>query len=446
MTRSTPYRSALAQLFVGIFAAALLLFTPSAAFAQRGGHGGGGGGHMGGGGGGGFGGGSHSSGGSRGSHGSAPAPSHSTSAPPARSAPVATSAPAVTSSVHPGTTSEVSAAPTSGVTVHQTIFGAPVTQGPGEAFVNRGSTPTPRNSIIGFAPAAARPWQSDAPHSGALSFSGQGREIWQESPSRGVAASSPSVSNRSLVARPPAAATLRPRPPHRIYFPPVSSPIIFVPAFGLFGPGFGFFGNSFGCDPFWGWSFDPAFGCNGWGYGYGLGYGGYYGSGYGYGAGYGGSYSLGSTAPSDFDSGASTEFNASKWEDSPANDSIAADHLNSDSGADSTAGAAVTAAPPPATLIYLKDGSSYEVMSYWLDAGKLHYITNYGGENSLDMNHLDLQRTVDENAQRGANFTLRPAPAASAPSEPAPAASSAPADGPRTDATSPAPAPSAPQQ
>lgn len=396
---------------------------------------------MGGGGGGSFGGGSHSSGGSRGSHGSAPSPSHSTSVPPARSAPVTTLAPAVTSSVHPGASSEVSAAPSSGVTVHQTIFGARVTQGPGEAFVNRGSTPTARNSVIGFAPAAAHPWQSDAPHSGALSFSGQGREIWQESPSRGVATSSPSVSNRALFARPPAAATLRPRPPHRIHFPPVSSPIIFVPAFAFFGPGFG-------CDPFWGWSFDSAFGCNGFGYGYGLGYGGYYGSGYG--AGYGGSYSLGSTAPSDFDSGASTEFNASKWEDSPANDSIAADHLNSDSGADSTAGAAVTAAvtaaPPPATLIYLKDGSSYEVMSYWLDAGKLHYITNYGGENSLDMNHLDLQRTVDENAQRGANFTLRPAPAASAPSEPTPAASSAPADGTRPDKTSPAPAQSAPQQ
>src|SRR6202034_1473122 len=35
---------------------------------------------------------------------------------------------------------------------------------------------------------------------------------------------------------------------------------------------------------------------------------------------------------------------------------------------------------PPATTIFLKDGSNFEVMSYWLDAGELHYITHYGGE------------------------------------------------------------------
>ena len=64
---------------------------------------------------------------------------------------------------------------------------------------------------------------------------------------------------------------------------------------------------------------------------------------------------------------------------------------------------------PPTTLIYLKDGTSYEVMSYWLDAGKLHYITNYGGETTVDMGQLDLQRTVDENARAGVSFTLRPA-------------------------------------
>ncbi len=419
MTRSTPHRPALAQHFVGVFvAAAFLLMAPSGAFAQHGGHGGGdfGGGHMGGG--------SHSSGGSRGSHSSAPAPSHRNAAPPARSAPVTKPAPAVTSSVRPGTSSEVAAGPSRGSVVHQATLGAPVTQGPGEAFVIRGSTQAPRESVIGFPPATARPLQSVAPHSGGLSFSGQGREIWQESPSRGAATSAPSASNR--FARPPVGQTLRPQPPHRIFFPPRPVPIIFYPAFG-------FFGGGFGCNPFWGWSFDSAFGCGGFGYGSGFGYGGYFGSGYGY----GGNYSLGSTYPSDFDSGDSTEFNVSKWEEPPADNSGAADQGNSDSAA----GAAVTAAPPPATLIYLKDGSSYEVMSYWLDAGKLHYITNYGGENSLDMSQLDLQRTVDENAQRGATFTLRPAPAATAPP-----VSSAPPDGPRTDATSPAPAPSAPQQ
>jgi len=41
----------------------------------------------------------------------------------------------------------------------------------------------------------------------------------------------------------------------------------------------------------------------------------------------------------------------------------------------------------------------------------MHYITNYGGENTLDMGQLDLQRTVDENARTGVDFTLKPAAA-----------------------------------
>ena len=59
-------------------------------------------------------------------------------------------------------------------------------------------------------------------------------------------------------------------------------------------------------------------------------------------------------------------------------------------------------------------------MSYWLDAGKLHYITNYGGENTLDMSQLDLQRTVDENAHSGVDFTLKPARTEGGPAPAAP--------------------------
>jgi hypothetical protein len=44
-----------------------------------------------------------------------------------------------------------------------------------------------------------------------------------------------------------------------------------------------------------------------------------------------------------------------------------------------------------------------------LDAGQLHYVTSYGGENSVDADRVDLQRTVDENAKNGIDFTLRPA-------------------------------------
>ena len=63
-----------------------------------------------------------------------------------------------------------------------------------------------------------------------------------------------------------------------------------------------------------------------------------------------------------------------------------------------------------AAVLYLKDGSSYAVTDYWLADGKVHYITSYGGENAVDQNDLDLQRTVNENAAQGLTFTLRPGP------------------------------------
>lgn len=74
--------------------------------------------------------------------------------------------------------------------------------------------------------------------------------------------------------------------------------------------------------------------------------------------------------------------------------------------------------PQPYVVIFLRDGSSYAVSDYWLAGGKLHYVTSYGGENSVDANQLDLQRTVNENAGNGVTFTLRPAPAMDAPGVP----------------------------
>lgn len=64
---------------------------------------------------------------------------------------------------------------------------------------------------------------------------------------------------------------------------------------------------------------------------------------------------------------------------------------------------------PPVTLC-LKDGSAYEVRDYWFADGQLHYMTSYGGENSVPPELIDFQRTVDENAARGVTFTLQPAP------------------------------------
>ena len=50
----------------------------------------------------------------------------------------------------------------------------------------------------------------------------------------------------------------------------------------------------------------------------------------------------------------------------------------------------------------------YTASDYWLVDGKLHYMTSYSTESVVDMDEVDLQRTVDENAKRGVTFTLKP--------------------------------------
>jgi len=107
----------------------------------------------------------------------------------------------------------------------------------------------------------------------------------------------------------------------------------------------------------------------------------------------------------------------------------------------------------PTVLVYLKDGTMYTASDYWLVDGKLHYMTSYSTESVVDMDEVDLQRTVDENAKRGVTFTLKPSrngPAASPDSAPAPqpngtgTASSDPGagrDGGATPTASPAPDP-----
>ena len=61
-------------------------------------------------------------------------------------------------------------------------------------------------------------------------------------------------------------------------------------------------------------------------------------------------------------------------------------------------------------MLYLKDGTTYVVSDYWLTESKLHFVTDNGVENAIDVDQLDLQRTVDHNASHGVSFTLQPAP------------------------------------
>jgi hypothetical protein len=414
MTRSNPRLFSPVEFLPAAVAAVLLALAPSAVFAQRGGSAA----HMGGGGGGAHFGGSGSVGGSH----AAATTAHPNAKPATRSAPVTDSRRPVATSSTSGTTGGNSARPS--------LLGAPASAGSAAALAVHGNSAAPRTSVIGFPPSESSAWQAPEPRSGPVSFSGQGHEIWEDSPSHSsnsVAASAPSAGNQPLFRASTPEATARPTPPHKIVTPFGSAPVLFVPAFGFFGPayGFGYFGNGFGCNPFSGWGFNQGFGCGGLGYGFGYG-GGYYGAGYGYNFGPGYDSSSG---PADFSGDASTDGYGSYSSGNPSAYDSSAPSSSDASSTDAGTSQVVTTAPadsepaPPATTIFLKNGTSFEVMSYWLDAGKLHYITNYGGEASIDMTQLDLQRTVDENAQRGGSFTLRPAaaiPAPDAPPAPAP--------------------------
>ena len=275
-------------------------------------------------------------------------------------------------------------------------------------FVLHGQAAAPHTSVIGFPPAESHVAPVDPSNrtgSGALSFSGQGHPIWQDSASStrsdAIVSRPRSESERAIFGESSSAIGRRPIPPHRISSPFFGQSGGFYPYYA-FGP-YGFYGNGF-CDPYWG--FDPGFGCGGLGFGYGFGAYGYGYPGY-FGGGFNNSYDVGSTSgSSDYDNSAPADNYSNSYSPDP----------NAQQGSDQSSQAAPPA--PPTTLIYLKDGTSYEVMSYWLDAGKLHYITNYGGETTVDMGQLDLQRTVDENARAGVSFTLRPA--APAPAQPAP--------------------------
>ncbi len=68
--------------------------------------------------------------------------------------------------------------------------------------------------------------------------------------------------------------------------------------------------------------------------------------------------------------------------------------------------------PParPMTLLQLKNGWMYGLTDYWIEDGRLHYLTTYGGKNSVPLEQIDFDKTVQLNAERGIEFVLRPKP------------------------------------
>jgi hypothetical protein len=371
MTLSPSRVSSRSGFLLGAVAAALFALTPQIALAQ---HGGGGGGHAGGGGGHfGGGGGGHFGGSSGGSHASAAKPastSHSSSKPPATFRPP--SAPATQASVHNGASDNFGAG-----SRPLSFSGTPS----GPAALSDAATP---HTTIGFPPSSG----ADVGHSqllvhgGVLSFSGQGHDIWQNPP------------NALAGARPFANAI----PAYPRMFPPVRRPPIFFPGYGGYGTGFiynpflfGFgFGFGLNCNPFF-WDQWDAWntGCNSLGY-WGPYSGGYYGAGAYLGAsGYGGA-----------DAGSDTSQGYSQY--APQN-----------SAPDNSEGVTTTV-----VMLYLNDGTSFAVTDYWVADYKLHYVAE-GREGALDLDQIDVQRTVDMNASRGVTFSLKPAPAAAPSPQPA---------------------------
>jgi hypothetical protein len=198
-----------------------------------------------------------------------------------------------------------------------------------------------------------------------------------------------------------------PSPPHVISGPTRFYPFAFYPGFGYFGPGFGFlgygggFGFGFGCDPLW------NFGCDAFGPGYG----------YGYGGGYGNYNPATESIQADSSSDASSADygGPSVWRNPPTNDSSPE---SGDTSGSSASQSSSSAAGNSYTVIYLQDGTSFAVADYWVADGKLHYVTSYGGENAVDLNQFDIERTTEENATRGVTVTLRGAAARNAPTTP----------------------------
>jgi hypothetical protein len=67
------------------------------------------------------------------------------------------------------------------------------------------------------------------------------------------------------------------------------------------------------------------------------------------------------------------------------------------------------------TTLVLKEGISFGVIDYWVDGGKLGYVTTFGYQKTIDLDRLDLDKTVKLNSSRGIPFVLTERPTPSPP-------------------------------
>jgi hypothetical protein len=278
------------------------------------------------------------------------APSHASAPPPVHSAPP-----------RPAARPPVAVAPPraqSSVVMHPapTVFAPPNSASnsvrPGDTSSTSSFAAPQSVTTVGFPRADVFPRyvRPSTPQS-STTFYGDGHSLWVTSAARPVATARPAF---GPIYRGPRRAWPLPGRGFPVYYP------IFYPI-GFFGgyPGYGFGFEA--CDPFWGWNFGCA----------GFGYSNYFGDGF--------APTLSYDGPSEPD-----------YVPVPSDGN--------------------TNGEQDEAVLYLKDGTVYLISDYWLADNRIHYVTSDGAEHTIDLDEVDLQKSVDVNAKRGVTFTLRPAP------------------------------------
>ena len=60
------------------------------------------------------------------------------------------------------------------------------------------------------------------------------------------------------------------------------------------------------------------------------------------------------------------------------------------------------------TLLQLRDGSMYGLTRYWVEGNSLHYVTDYGGSNSVALDHIDVVKTKQLTLHRELHLSCPP--------------------------------------
>ena len=282
--------------------------------------------------------------------------------------------------------------------------------GVSDNILDRDASGYPRKVVIGFPPPATGNASFSLAHTRGTVIEGQGSELWAGAPQRGAGvphAGAPvggAPAGRAPMARPPVMRLPRPPVAGGHFVPPfwaagrvaprhsfafLRRPIWFPP--GRPGPpiftgvGFLWFGYPYwgfltpGCNPFWAWPW--VYGCSTFGY-----WDGY--------SGFGPAFDS-SIYEQDDEQGIGQQAQEPEtfaWEPPPQSSPEEIE------------------AEKPITVLFLKNGAVYAVTDYWIQDAKLYYATSYGGQNSISLDDIDLQKTVEVNAKRGVEFILKPSP------------------------------------